>query len=184
MWTRVGIFTSFASAKSAVEGLLAAGVPQRSIAFLSKGNEAGTIPESELDRVPTTDAERDGMGKAVGALLGGGVGASAGLGGGAAIASMLVPGVGTIFAIGLGAAALLGLGGAAAGAKLGDVSEHALDLGVAKDDVALYHELLRRGYALVIANLDSEELADKTNKILKGAGSEDLDETRRGLSAA
>ena len=99
--------------------------------------------QSQVDSLPTTDAERDGMGEAVGGLVGGAVGASAGLSLGSAIASLFVPGVGSIFAIGLGAAALLGIGGVAAGARAGEASEHAADIGVPKDDTLVYGQLLK-----------------------------------------
>jgi hypothetical protein len=106
MQSVVGIFPSLASAEQAVEGLLGSGMTQQSIIFLS-----GEVPdrggtrsaEQELEAIPTTDAEPDGMGKAMGAVVGGALGASAGLAGGAAVASLLVLGVGTVFAIGLGA---------------------------------------------------------------------------------
>jgi hypothetical protein len=137
-----------------------------------------------LDKVPTTDAEGDGMGKAIGAVLGGAMGASAGLAAGAGVASLLVPGVGAIFAIGLGAAAALGLGGAVAGAKAGDVTEHAMDIGVPKDDVQFYHEVLRRGHSVVMANLDSEEHAARAREIFKRQGSEDADAIRKELPKA
>jgi hypothetical protein len=120
----------------------------------------------------------------MGAVMGGALGASAGLAGGAAVASLAVPGVGTIFAIGLGAAAALGLGGAAAGAKAGEATEHALDVGVPKDDVPLFHELLRRGRSLVIANVESEEQAATTRSVLKKQGSEDVDAARKELKKA
>ena len=42
-------------------------------------------------------------------------------------------------------------------AKAGDVTEHALDVGVPKDDVPFYHDLLRQGRSLVIANVDAED---------------------------
>lgn len=184
MWTKVGIFHSPLSAKQAVQELLDSGIPRESIVFLSREPGAGALPEQAVDHIRTTDAERDGMGKAIGALLGGGVGASAGLGGGAAIASMMVPGVGAIFAIGLGAAALLGLGGAVAGASLGDSAEHAMDIGPAKDDIALYHSLLRRGHSLVIVNLDSEDLAKQAEDIFQRTGSEDYAAARREMKAA
>ncbi|HVI09241.1 MAG TPA: hypothetical protein VND65_13210 [Candidatus Binatia bacterium] len=184
MWSKVGIFPSPAIARQAVEGLLEIGVPRHSIVFLSRDTSQGALPENELDNLPTTDAERDGMGKAMGALLGGGVGASAGLGGGAAVASMFVPGVGMIFAIGLGAAALLGLGGAVAGAELGNETEHALDTGVPKDDIVLYHQLLHRGDSLVIATMDDEKLAEQAQKVFQREGSEDFGIARRGLEAA
>jgi hypothetical protein len=188
MQSVVGIFPSLAAAEQAVEGLLSSGMTQQSIIFLSAESPqstSGKMPdENRLETIPTTDAEPDGMGKAVGAVLGGAVGASAGLAGGAAIASMLVPGVGTIFAIGLGAAAALGLGGAAAGAKAGDVTEHALDVGVAKDDVPFYRQLLRRGRSLVIANVESEEQAAIARSVFKQQGSEDVEAARTELGRA
>jgi len=183
----VGIFHSLNSAEAAVEELIASGMTEQSIIFLSNEAPGGGVqaaPENELDDVPTTDAERDGMGKAMGAVVGGAVGASAGLAGGAAVASLLVPGVGTIFTIGVGAAAALGLGGAAAGAKVGDAAEHAMDVGISKDDVKFYHELLRRGHSVVIANVDSEEGAAKARMVFKQQGSEDVEATRRELRRA
>jgi len=95
-----------------------------------------------------------------------------------------VPGVGTVFAIGLGAAAALGLGGAAAGAKAGDVTEHALDVGVPKDDVQFYHDLLRQGRSLVIANVGTEEQAATARSVFKQQGSEDVDRARKELGRA
>ncbi|MGA9391329.1 MAG: hypothetical protein WBV69_12855 [Candidatus Sulfotelmatobacter sp.] len=187
MQSVVGIFSSVVSAERAVQGLLNIGMTERSIVFLSSapGEDSAVraLADKELDRVPTTDAEGDGMGKAMGALLGGAVGASAGLAGGAAIASLLVPGVGTIFALGVGAAAVLGLGGAAAGAKAGDVTEHAMDVGVPRDDVKFYHEVLRRGRSLVIANADNEELGERARTVFEQQGSEDVGEARKELAA-
>src|SRR5260370_11511329 len=157
MQSVVGIFPSVASGERGVEGLLGSGMTQQSTIFLSgESPDRGDTrsAEQELEAMRTTDAEPDGMGKAMGAVVGGALGASAGLAGGAAVASLLVPGVGTVFAIGLGAAAALGLGGAAAGAKAGDVTEHALDVGVPKDDVQFYYDLLRQGPSLVISDGD------------------------------
>ena len=131
-----------------------------------------------MDSLPTTDAERDGMGEAVGGLVGGAVGAGAGLSLGSAIASLFVPGVGTIFAIGLGAAALLGIGGAAAGATVGDASEHAADAGVPKDDTLVYHELLKRGRSLVIADVDDHYQASEAKAVFHRLGAEDVAEAR------
>ena len=184
----VGIFHSVSAAEQAVEELVGSGMTEQSIIFLS--NEAPVrggaraASEQELDELPTTDAEADGMGKTMGAVVGGAMGASAGLAGGAAVASLMVPGVGTIFAIGVAAAAALGLGGAAAGAKAGDVAEHAMDVGVPKDDVQFYHEVLRRGHSVVIANVEREEDAAKARAVFKQQGSEDVDATRRELRKA
>src|SRR5436190_22275747 len=110
MQSIVGIFSSRMAAEQAVRGLLARSLSPQSISFLS--GEAGT---AQVENLPATDAERDGMGEAVGAVVGGAMGAGAGLSLGSAVASLVVLGVGPIFDIGLGAADLLGLGGAAAG---------------------------------------------------------------------
>jgi hypothetical protein len=188
MQSVIGIFPSVGSAERAVQGLSSIGMTERSIVFLSRGsredNAAGVLSDKELDRVPTTDAEGDGMGKAMGALLGGAVGASAGLAGGTAIASLLVPGVGTIIALGMGAAAVLGLGGAAAGAKAGNAAEHAMDVGVPRDEVKFYHEVLRRGRSLVIANVDGEELAERARTVFKQEGGEDVGAARKEFEKA
>jgi hypothetical protein len=191
MKSAVGIFHSVGSAQQAVEGLLSVGLARESIIFLS--NEAPvdggvastpTATKEKLDRVPTTDGERDGMGRGVGAVLGGAMGAGAGMAGGAAIASLMVPGVGPILAIGLGAAAVLGLGGATAGATAGHQIEHALDNGVAKDDVKFYHAALRRGLSLVIAHVDSEDQLAAAEKVFKQHGSQSVDALQRELEKA
>jgi hypothetical protein len=170
----LGIFASRSAAEAAVQGLMAIPVSPQSITLLS--GEAGKAQVAEMT---TTDAERDGMGEAVGGVVGGAVGASAGLSLGSAVASLLVPGVGTIFAIGLGAAALLGLGGAAAGASLGEASEHAADIGVPKDDTFLYRELLKRGHSLVIVNADHPDIPSAAQRVFERQGTEDIDEVRK-----
>ena len=179
MQSILGIFESRAAAEQAVEGLLATPISPQSIMFLS-----GQAGEAQVDSLPTTDAERDGMGQAVGGLVGGAAGVGAGLSLGSAIASLFVPGVGTIFAIGLGAAALLGIGGAAAGATAGEASEHAADIGVPKDDTLIYHELLKRGRSLVIANVDDDNLASTAESVFHRFGAEDVAEARKNLKPA
>lgn len=188
MQTMAGIFGSRIDAEQAVRGLVNRGIQRDCIILLSTESleecTAGKCAEKKVEEIPTTDAEADGMGAGMGALVGGGVGASAGLAGGAAVASWLVPGVGTIFAIGLGAAAVLGLGGAVAGAKAGDVAEHKLDIGVPKDDVFFYRELLRQGRSLVIVNLESDDMAAAAKDAFEEQGGEDVETARRELRPA
>ena len=174
MQSILGIFESRTTAEKAVQGLLATPISPQSIIFLS--GEAG---QAQVDSLPTTDTERDGMGEAVGGLVGGAVGAGTGLSLGSAIASLFVPGVGTIFAIGLGAAALLGIGGAAAGATAGEASEQAADTGVPKDDTFVYRELLTRGRSLVIADVEDSELCPAATTVFHRLGAEDVAEARR-----
>lgn len=189
MQSVVGIFQSLSSAEEAVEDLLESGMAEQSIVFLSNQTprRSGSLATSEekLDELPTTDAEGDGMGKAMGAVVGGAVGATAGMAAGATVAaSLLVPGVGTIFAIGVGAAAALGLGGGAAGAKAGDVAEHAIDAGIPRDDVEFYREMLRRGHSIVIANVESEADALQARQVFKQHGTEDVETARKELRRA
>jgi hypothetical protein len=169
----VGIFASRAVAEHAMSELLDAGIPQNSIIFMS-----GETGESKLEIVPTTDAESDGMGKALGAVVGGTVGAGAGMGIGAAVGSMFVPGVGPIFAVGVGAGALLGLGGAVAGGILGGASEKDLDVGVPKDNIFFFREVLKLGRTIVIANTDSDETAEAMHAIMKRHSGKDVAEAR------
>lgn len=174
MHTAVGIFRQCEPAAPAVEELLNRGIPAKSITFL-----AGQQAESRLESMPTSDSEAEGMGKTMGAYLGAVFGVGAGAAIGSAIASMFVPGLGTVFAAGLGAAAALGLGGAAAGANIGHASEHALDLGIPKDDVFFYRSLLRDHLTLVLINADTEEQAASAQRLLAGNGSEDVETARQ-----
>jgi hypothetical protein len=179
MQSVVGIFASRTGANRAVEELIQSGVSPEHIIFLS-----GERPGAELSAVPTTDTEGDGMGKAMGSVVGGATGASAGLGLGSAVASLMVPGVGPIVAAGIGAAALLGIGGAAAGAKIGDNSEHQLDTGVPRDDVEFYRELLRQGRALVIVEAGSDNDVSRARRTLDGSGAENVDHARKQFGRA
>ena len=179
MQTVVGIFAARSDAKRAVEQLIESGISAENIIFLS-----GERPEAELPSVGTTDAERDGMGKAMGSLVGGATGAGVGLSLGSALASLLVPGVGPIMAAGFGAAALLGIGGAAVGAKLGDNSEHQLDTGVPRDDVELYRELLRQHRSVIVVEAKSDAEADTARTILTRNAAEDMEAARKQLHRA
>jgi hypothetical protein len=179
MHNLVGIFGECATADRAVRELLEAGIPQDRIMFLT-----GLDSAAQTASLPTTDAEPEGMGKAMGELVGGASGASAGLALGSALASLFVPGVGPIMAAGIGAAALLGLGGAAAGAKLGHESDDALDQGVPKDDVLLYRLLLQQGRSLVVVEAENDHQISTASEILRRSGAEDINEARQHWQAA
>ena len=179
MQTEVGVFRSRAAAEQAIKALLDSGIPLESIIFLCGEQCAG-----ELKSVPTTEGERDGMGPSMGAVVGGAVGASAGLSLGTAIASLLVPGVGPVLAAGLGAAAALGLGGAVAGGELGEVTEEKLDVGVPRDDINLYRELLKRQRSIVIVNTSSSDQIATANSVFEQQGGEDAPTARAHLQDA
>jgi hypothetical protein len=173
MHTAVGIFGSRAAAEQAVGNLLKSGVAERSIIFLTADQS-----ETRIASMRTTDAEAEGMGKAMGAYLGGVVGASAGLSLGSAVASLFVPGVGPIMAAGLGAAAALGVGGATAGATIGHASEDAMDEGIPKDDVFFYRYLLKQGRSVVLVNCDEQGQVASVRTLLDESGSENVEVAR------
>ncbi len=173
----VGVFNSRAQAEVVVHELRHK-LSSEKIIFLT--------PEASPDQVseiPTTDAERPGIGKAITGVVGAAIGSGAGLGLGTAAAALFVPGVGTIFAIGLGAAAALGLTGAAIGAKIGADEEALLDNGVPRDDIGCYRLLLRQGRSLVIAETDLPELADEIRFVMRRNGGERFEDARKNLQS-
>lgn len=163
----VGVFRSRVDAENAVRDLRRIGQPESSIVFLTP--EAS---ETDLARVPTTNAEEPGIGKAISTVVGGVIGTGAGLGLGSALASLVVPGVGPIFAAGLGAAALLGIGGAATGAAIGDSAEHAFDTGVPIDDLGRLRFLLKSGRTLVVVSAASRENEEQVRALFKSFGAD------------
>jgi hypothetical protein len=179
MQTVAGVFNTRVAAERATRSLLSTGIPGRSIIFLS-----GDQSQPELKSVPTTDAERDGMGPAMGAVVGGAVGTGAGLSLGSAVASLMVPGVGPIMAAGLGAAAVLGLGGAVAGGEIGGTAEKEMDQGIPRDDVSFYRELLKRGRSLVLVKIDDPDRADSVRALLDQNGAQRPEAAREELESA
>jgi hypothetical protein len=174
MSTVVGIFNSFADAKRAGAMLHSLGIPENRITVLSPG-----APESEIEaNIQTTETEQPGMGTAVGGAVGGALGAAGGMEAGLVAASALVPGVGPVFAIGLIGAALLGLGGATVGAAAGTALEESIVPGLPRDELYLYEDALRRGRSVVIALVDSDELADRARAEIGKAGAESIDAAR------
>jgi len=172
----VGIFQSRAAADAAVDGLLAVGFGPDCVAFMTP-----EITDSDLARIPTTDAEAPGIGKALTTYLGGVIGAGGGLALGSAIAGALVPGIGPILAGGVAAAALFGAGGAAAGSAIGEAAERKLDIGIPRDDLPFYAGILRQGQSVVIAFADSKEMVEAAHLVLQNKGAEAPSDARKRL---
>lgn len=172
MKTVVGIFTSRGDAEQAIERLHQSGLPVEQINLL--------IPDAakeQIEEVPTTDTERPGIGKALGAVVGGAMGASGGLFG-AAVVSGLLPGIGQVTAAGFAAAALLGMGGAVAGAAAGGALENATAQGLPKDELFVYEDALRQGRTVVFVLTDDTAHQESARQILEMAGAESLDSAR------
>src|SRR5215468_1894233 len=169
MTPTVGIFFDRASAERAVGNLRSVGLPPPSIHVLVPGSEPLAA------HVSVSEAEQPGMGRAIGGVLGGAVGVASGAEiGAAAAASALLPVAGPAIAIGIVGAVLLSLGGAAVGGAL----EGALVDGLLRDELFLYEDALRRGYAIVVVTPADADEHERAVAVLEGSGAESIDAAR------
>ena len=168
-----GIFLKLQDVQRAVDTLISMGVQRYQINLLTPN-----FDEVELQKVPTSDTEASGSGKAFGSFLGGALGAAGGMQLGATTASLIIPGVGPILAIGTLAAVFVGVGGAIGGAAVGEYMEESLNEGLPKDELSLYQDALRNGWSILIVLAKDIEEAEMVKKALDEAGAESLDAAR------
>ena len=164
-----GVFVSRDDAVRGIHRLLAVGVENGAISFLTPEH-----PPAQVDEVPTAEEEGPGIGSALGAVIGGAAGAALG----AAALSLIIPGVGAVAAIGFAAAALIaGAGGAVAGAAVGDQVDEKVGPGLPVDELFVYEDALRQGRSAVVAIVEDEQ-AETVREELKDAGAESIDAAR------
>jgi hypothetical protein len=169
MTPTVGIFFDRASAERAVGNLRAVGVAPKSIHVLVPGSEP------LVAKLPMSEAEQPGIGKAIGGVIGGAVGVASGAEiGAAAAASALLPVAGPAIVIGIVGAVLLSLSGAAAGGAL----ESALADGLPRDELFVYEDALRRGYSIVVVMPTNADEHERAVAVLEGSGAESVDAAR------
>jgi hypothetical protein len=168
MESTVGIFSRRDDALAVARKLESSlGFAENNLVVLSPG-----VATSDVEAIPSEDAEQPGMGKALGGVVGG----AAGLGAGAMIASLLIPAIGPILMITFGAA--LGMGGAVAGASAGGALEEVWSHGVPKDEVFFYEQALRQGRTVLVALSDNAEQLDAGRRLMKAFGVISLDAAR------
>lgn len=167
METIVGIFRMREDAMSAARALRSLGFEEKNLIVLYPDHG-----KTDMEAVPSEDAEQPGMGKAIGGVVGG----AAGLSAGAAIAGLL-PGVGPVLAITFGAIAA-GIGGAVAGAAAGGALEEVWTKGVPKDEVFFYEDALRQGRTLLVALSEDTQQLESGRKVIEKSGAESLDAAR------
>ncbi len=144
--TTIGVFTTHASARGAIDDLRSIGVADADISYLYTDID-GDIKDAHSD-------SKVGEGTAAGATTGAVLGAIAGF----AVANAVLPGVGTLLVAGPLAAAL-GLTGVAAttvagtmtGLAAGGIVGALANIGVSEEDAKLYEDLVRSGNVLVVA---------------------------------
>lgn len=144
MITTVGVFTTHASAETALQELKSFGVNESDLSYIYT-NEHGTMKDGQT-------GDKVAGGAATGVTTGAVIGGIAGL----VVANGLLPGFGTLLVAGPLAAALgltgaTAVAGVATGAIAGGFIGALTNLGVAKEDVTLYEDHVRRGDILVIA---------------------------------
>jgi hypothetical protein len=164
----VGIFRMRTDAVSAAQGLESLGFEGKNIIVLYPDHG-----KTDVEAIPSEDAEQPGIGKAIGGVAG----AAAGLNIGAAIGSLLIPGVGPVLAISLGAAAV-GIGGAVAGAAAGGALEEVWTKGVPKDEVFFYEDALRQGRTVLVALSEDDQQLESGREVIEKSGAESLDAAR------
>jgi uncharacterized membrane protein len=149
MVTLSRLFPDAAAARTVVDELKAAGLPEDDIGVIAPSR---SIPMENADLENTGDViDRDRNGRddrgqmvnrsaGIGAALGGAAGLLAGLG------AFALPGIGTVIAAGWLASALAGV---VAGGAAGGVVGALIEAGVSENDAAGYAEGVRRGGTLV-----------------------------------
>jgi len=150
-----GLFDNHDDAKLAVEQLEDAGIASNNISIVSRTDEGRKVEEQG-----NKAAEGASAGAGVGAVAGGAGGLLAGLG------MLAVPGVGPVVAAGWLVAALAGAaGGAVVGGAAGGIVGALIKSGVPEEDANVYAEGIRRGGSLVVARVESDQIA-VSNEIL------------------
>ena len=174
MEIEIGVFNTTQEAENVVEQLRKLGLGEKQIGYLSPNPSS----RSRETRVPVSDTEAPGTGRAMGAAVGGAMGAAGGATLGLVAATLMVPGVGPVIAFGFLGAALIGSMGAAAGAVVGDSLEEGLGEGFPHEDIYVYQDALRNGKSLVIAYAKDDSQADRARAIMRNTGAVDIDKLR------
>ena len=160
----VGIYDTHEQAQEAVQALSREGFPMDHVSIIGKELEA----EEKVNGYYTwKDPAKSGAG--IGAFWGALFGIMVGVG------FFSLPGVGGIFVAGSLASALLGgMEGALFGTMAGGLFGALAGLGIGKDKVLKYHEILKAGKYLVVAHGTKEEV-ERAKQILAGTQASKVD---------
>jgi len=167
----VGLFENMRDAEAVVRELRDAGISDADISFASRNPDAATMESNAYTAEGHSEAaEGAGFGATGGTIVGGLTGLLVGLG------AIAIPGVGPVVAAGSLATALgstaLGAGiGAATGGLLGAL----VGAGIPEEDAHVYSEGIRRGGALVMAQVDDNQV-NTTLDIMERHNVVDIDE--------
>jgi hypothetical protein len=157
MVTLFRLFPDAAAARTVVDELKAAGIPEDDIGIIAP-SRALSMENADLENTgDVIDRDRNGRddrgqmvnkSAGIGAALGGAAGLLAGLG------AFVLPGIGTVIAAGWLASTLAG---AVAGGAAGGVVGALIEAGVSENDAAGYAEGVRRGGTLVTIRVAGQD---------------------------
>jgi hypothetical protein len=167
----VGIFPSSKDAERAATRLRRLKMAKEEIELLTP-----EMSQTGLEtKVPTQDAESQGIGRALGGVIVGAIALAGASHLGAYIWGKYAAHsfVGPLVAIGIVAAGALGV---YAGIKIMGRFEEASSTGLPHDNLYLYKDALEHNHSLVVALAESDERADLVRKTLNEMGAESIDE--------
>jgi uncharacterized membrane protein len=159
MITLSRLYSDGAVARSVVDELKAAGLPEDDIGIIAPSRDKNfRMKNADLENAgDVVDRNRDGADDrgrtvnravGVGAALGGAAGLLAGLG------AFVLPGIGAVVAAGWLASALAG---AAAGGAAGGIVGALIQVGLSENDAAQYAEGVKRGGSLVTIRVSGQD---------------------------
>jgi uncharacterized membrane protein len=148
--TTIGVFPNRLKAEQAINDLKAAGIDDDEISCVYTDGD-GDLKDSQTgEKIADGAAEGAGTGAIVGAIAG------------LVVANGILPGIGTLFvagplatALGLTGAAATTVAGAATGAAAGGLIGALTELGIDKDDAALYETHVKSGEVLLVTRTDA-----------------------------
>jgi hypothetical protein len=152
MKTLTAVYNDIDDARGAIDALVRAGVDRDQISLILNDQDERYAPY-----VDNGDMEEVGEGAGIGAAFGALGGLLLGLG------ALAIPGIGPVVAAGPLAGALLGAG---AGAVAGGIIGALVELGIPEEEAHIYAESVRRGHALVVAQV-AEHRSDEMVRILQ-----------------
>lgn len=166
--TVIGTYTNMEDAIDVVNKLVDAGFQRNSISLIAND------PDKQYAGYVDGSMDDTAKGAGIGAAIGGLGGLLLGLG------ALAIPGIGPVIAAGPLAAALAGAG---IGAVTGGIIGALIDLGVPEESANMYAESVRRGNALVAAQV-ADNRVDEATRIMQHKGLIDIEREATGWRAS
>jgi hypothetical protein len=165
-----GIYPSYATVESAVDGLKAAGFSNRDISVLFPQS---TGSKDFAHEKGTKAPEGATAGAGTGAVVGGTLGWLMGIG------ALAIPGLGPFIAAGPIMAALAGVG---VGGAIGGITGALVGMGIPEYEAKRYEGRVKDGGILLSVHSDSSDETKRAKLILEGTGAQDISSTGEASS--